>query len=91
MRRINILAAALAILVVLTAFLWAGSVVACMQQIVPVLTIKSCSTSIRFGPWQGKDLAWAYNNRGNAYYDLGKLSQAIEDYDEALRLDPGFA
>ena len=30
----------------------------------------------------------AYNNRGNAYSNLGEYRRAIEDYDQAQRLDP---
>ena len=29
----------------------------------------------------------AYNNRGGAYLWLGQYQRAIEDYDEAIRLD----
>jgi tetratricopeptide (TPR) repeat protein len=31
----------------------------------------------------------AYNNRGLAYFDLGKYEQAIRDYSKYIRLDPG--
>ncbi len=55
------------------------------------LSIGGCTAVIRSGQWQGKDLAWAYFERGNAYYGLGEPRLAIEDYDEALRLDPGHA
>jgi tetratricopeptide (TPR) repeat protein len=30
----------------------------------------------------------AYNNRGNSKYNLGRYQEAIEDYNEAIRLDP---
>jgi tetratricopeptide (TPR) repeat protein len=33
----------------------------------------------------------AYNNRGSARLDLGEYEQAIEDYTEAIRLDPSYA
>ena len=33
----------------------------------------------------------AYYNRGFAYGDLGQQERAIEDYDEAIRLNPQFA
>ena len=33
----------------------------------------------------------AYMNRGNAYGKLGKRQRAIQDYDEAIRLNPQFA
>ena len=35
--------------------------------------------------------ALAYNNRGNAYKDLGRYQKAIQDYNEAIRLDPQLA
>jgi tetratricopeptide (TPR) repeat protein len=34
------------------------------------------------------DDALAYNNRGNAYFNLGQYQRAIEDYNEAIRLKP---
>ena len=37
------------------------------------------------------DLAAAYNNRGNAKWDLDQHKAAIEDYDAALRLKPDLA
>ena len=33
-------------------------------------------------------LALAFNNRGDAYKDLGRYQKAIQDYNEAIRLDP---
>ena len=33
----------------------------------------------------------AYSNRGLAYHYLGQLDRAIEDYDEAIRLNPNLA
>ncbi len=33
----------------------------------------------------------AYNNRGNALYDQGKLDAAIADYTQAIKLDPQLA
>ena len=36
-------------------------------------------------------LALAYNNRGDAYRDLGQYQRAIQDYNEAIRLDPQLA
>ena len=37
------------------------------------------------------DSAVAYNNRGNAYFQIGQQQRAIEDYNEAIRLYPGLA
>lgn len=36
-------------------------------------------------------LAIAYNNRGNAYHRLGQYRRSIEDYDQALRINPSYA
>ena len=33
----------------------------------------------------------AYGDRGNAYKFLGEIERAIQDYDDAIRLDSGFA
>ena len=33
----------------------------------------------------------AYNNRGHNYYHLGQFERAIEDFNEAIRLDTEFA
>ena len=32
----------------------------------------------------------AYKNRGDAYENLGQLDRALEDYDEAVRIDPKY-
>ena len=37
------------------------------------------------------DNAGVYNDRGNAYYELGQYQRAIEDYNEAIRLKPDYA
>ena len=33
----------------------------------------------------------AYHNRGNAYYDMGDLEQAIADHGQAVALDAQYA
>jgi hypothetical protein len=37
-----------------------------------------------------RDIAWAHNLRGLSYFDEGKYENAIKEYDEALRLSPGY-
>ena len=90
MRHIAISAAALAALLVLTAPARAGMAEDCEQEYDQDLKIGGCTAVIRSGQWQGKDLAWAYNNRGLGYDRRGEFAQAIEEYDQALRLDPGY-
>ena len=46
---------------------------------------------ISSGEYSGTGRANAYYSRGNAYANLGEQHRAIEDYDQALRLDPAFA
>ena len=36
------------------------------------------------------DLTVAYNNRGNAYDDIGDYNRAIEDYDKAIEIQPDY-
>lgn len=53
----------------------------------PKKAIEYLSNAIKLQP----DFADAYNNRGNAYKDLGQYQRAIKDYDEAIRLQPDLA
>ncbi len=69
----------------------AGMVEDCVQERAPELGISGCTAVIRSGQLMGKELAWAYYNRGAAYFNLGNATRAIEDFDQALRLDPGYA
>jgi len=41
-------------------------------------------------PLYGQD-ANAYYNKGLSYYNLGEYQRAIQDHDEAIRLDPQYA
>ena len=90
MRHTAIFAATLAVLLALAAPAWAGMEEDCMQVHDLDTKVSGCTVVIRSGQWQGKDLAWAYNNRGIANAELGNPARAIEDYDQALRLNPGF-
>jgi tetratricopeptide (TPR) repeat protein len=53
----------------------------------PQKAIEYLNEAIKLKPY----LAEAYNNRGNAYGDLGQHQQAITDYNEAIRLKPDYA
>lgn len=50
--------------------------------------ISSCTAVIESGKYQGKNLAWAYNNRGAQYKKKGQANLALDDYNQSLRLDP---
>ena len=53
----------------------------------PQKAIEYLNEAIKLNP----GLAQAYNNRGNAYGDLGQYRLAITDYNEAIRLKPDYA
>ncbi len=48
-------------------------------------SIVACTRVITAG---GKNLAWAYNNRGNAYVEKGDYDREISNYNEAIRINP---
>ncbi|MEW6263022.1 MAG: tetratricopeptide repeat protein [Thermodesulfobacteriota bacterium] len=50
--------------------------------------IKLYTKAIDSGELKEKDLAQAYNSRGNAWFDKGDLDQAIADYTRAIEADP---
>jgi tetratricopeptide (TPR) repeat protein len=53
--------------------------------------IAACTRAINSGSLQGKALAGAYNNRGVEYNGKDQHDRAIQDYDQAIRLNPNFA
>jgi len=54
------------------------------------LQIKGCTAMILSGQYSGRNLAVAYRKRGFTHYLLGDPARAIADYDQALRIDPGY-
>ncbi len=48
--------------------------------------VRVFSRSLRLYPTD----VWALNNRGVAYKKLGKIEKARRDFEEAIRIDPGF-
>lgn len=69
----------------------AGMLEDCVQAEVPNLQINGCTAVIRSDQRSGKNLVWAYYNRGFAYHGLGEFQKAIKDYNRALRLSPNIA
>jgi len=55
------------------------------------LRIDGCTTLIQSGGLPQDSLAVAHQNRGTAYLGKGDNERAIEDYGQAIRLDPGDA
>ena len=53
----------------------------------PDVQLQACSMIIQSGKWTGKNLAWAYNDRGDAYTDNKDYDAAIAAYSEGIRLD----
>jgi tetratricopeptide (TPR) repeat protein len=55
------------------------------------LRISGCSTLILSGTRSNSNLALAYTNRGFAYSAKDQHDYAIQDYDQAIKLDPSNA
>lgn len=60
------------------------------QGITPDMVITACSAVIADGTGGATNLASAYYNRGNAYYDKKDYVRAIPEYDHALLLKPHY-
>src|SRR6266705_2307942 len=55
------------------------------------IRIDSCTSVIQSGRLSKERLAIAFQNRGAAYIAKGDNDRAIQDYGQAIRLDPGNA
>ncbi len=56
----------------------------------PERSVKACSALIQSGQEKGINLAKAFCGRGLAYARKGEYDHAIQDYDEALRINPTY-
>ena len=54
------------------------------------LQIGGCTTVIQSGRETTENLAIAFHNRGIAYDSKGDHDRAIQDYDQAIKLDPQY-
>jgi tetratricopeptide (TPR) repeat protein len=57
----------------------------------PDLSIRGCTAVIQSGQETQENLAVAFYHRGLAYDDKGQYDRAIEDYDQAIRLNSNYA
>jgi tetratricopeptide (TPR) repeat protein len=58
----------------------------------PDITIVACTTIISSGlQTTTEKLARTFNDRGVAYVDKREYDRAIEDFDQAIKLDPNYA
>jgi carboxyl-terminal processing protease len=55
------------------------------------LQIGGCTAVIQSGRLNQQNLSISFNNRGNAYLAKGDYDHAIADYDQAIKLDRGYA
>ena len=54
----------------------------------PDQKISGCTAVIEAGKLKGKGLAFAFINRGVAYYEKGQHDLAMDNYDQAIKLNP---
>ncbi|MBI3704001.1 MAG: tetratricopeptide repeat protein [Rhizobiales bacterium] len=52
------------------------------------IQIGACTAAIQSGRWRGKNLDWAFINRGMVYSAKGEYDRAITDYNQAIKLNP---
>ena len=60
----------------------------CYTESLPDQVIASCSLVISRGAADRAELATAFKNRGNAHDDKGEYARALEDYDQAVTINP---
>ena len=57
----------------------------------PDMQIGGCTAAIQSGKFTGKNLAIAFYARGIGYQTKNQFDRAIQDYDQAIKLDPKHA
>ncbi|HYB73596.1 MAG TPA: tetratricopeptide repeat protein [Candidatus Sulfotelmatobacter sp.] len=63
----------------------------CLEEKNVDLAIHYCTRAIRSGQLSDQELASAFHGRGIAYGRTGDYDRAIQDFDQALRLNPNLA
>ena len=86
-----VLAVSLSVLIALTISARADDLADCNQSANEQRTIKGCTNLIKSKRLDKQNLAFAYSNRGEAYWKKGEHDRAIADYDEAIKINPKFA
>src|SRR5438093_13657838 len=54
------------------------------------LKLQYCSRALQSGQLSKQNLAMTFLNRGNAYSTKGDYDRAIQDFDQAIRLNPNY-
>jgi tetratricopeptide (TPR) repeat protein len=57
----------------------------------PDQSVRRCTAMIQSGRQTQQNLALIFNNRGIAYHLKGQPDRAIEDFDQAIRLNPNLS
>jgi tetratricopeptide (TPR) repeat protein len=69
----------------------ADDVEACTNSSKSDVAIAACTRAIASGQYMTQNLATLYTSRGLAYEVTGQHDHAIQDFEQAMRLDPKFA
>lgn len=92
MRTVSILIVAIVMLFAATAWgQWTEDAQKCSETPDPEAAVAFCTRAIESGRLSDAALASTLNNRANAYQNKRDWDRAIQDYDQAIRLDPDFA
>jgi lipoprotein NlpI len=70
---------------------WSEDAQKCSETPDPEVALVHCTRAIESGRLSGGALAITLNNRANAYQNKRDYDRAIQDYDQAIRLDPDSA
>jgi tetratricopeptide (TPR) repeat protein len=63
----------------------------CTDSLRSDVAIAACTRAIASGQYTTQHVATLYTSRGTAYLATGQVDRAIQDFDQAMRLDPQFA